>query len=202
MRYVSYKIDFEKIESITEVIFSKPIISLTIILLLGFLLRVFFTPFDLQSRSNDAFVFLLYALEFQNSLDYIGGQYFMWSGLLAIFFIPFHFDNYDGYFTVLEIVSISISTLSGIVLYFIAKKIIHKKFALLATAFFVLEPKILNYISDDSTIWENDPIEKIVNENQLAAYKHTGFYQSMDTSSDKKKLESVWQSEKVPWKVW
>ena len=140
---MSYKIDFEKIESITEVIFSKPIISLTIILLLGFLLRVFFTPFDLQSRSNDAFVFLLYALEFQNSLDYIGGQYFMWSGLLAIFFIPFHFDNYDGYFTVLEIVSISISTLSGIVLYFIAKKIIHKKFALLATAFFVLEPNII-----------------------------------------------------------
>ncbi len=68
--------------------------------------------------------------------------------------------------------------------------------------FFVLEPKILEYISDDSIVWENEPMEKIVDENQLAAYKHTGFYQSMDTSSDKKKLESVWQSEKVPWKVW
>lgn len=140
---MSYKFFLEKIESITEKIFSKPLILLTLILLSGFLLRIFFTPFDLQSRSSDAFIFILYALEFQNSLDYIGGTYFMWSGLLAIFFIPFHFDSYDGYFTILEIVSISISTLSGIVLYLIAKKIISKKFALLATAFFVLEPNII-----------------------------------------------------------
>jgi len=68
--------------------------------------------------------------------------------------------------------------------------------------FFVLEPKILEYISDDSTVWEKEPMEKLVTENQLAAYKHTGFYQSMDTLSDKNKLVKMWESGKIPWKVW
>lgn len=67
--------------------------------------------------------------------------------------------------------------------------------------FFVLEPKILEYISDDSIVWENEPMEKIVDKNQLAAYKHTGFYQSMDTISDKNYLEKLWNKGNAPWLI-
>jgi len=68
--------------------------------------------------------------------------------------------------------------------------------------FFVLEPEIFNYITDDTTVWEKEPLQKLAKENQLAAYKHTGFYQPMDTLSDKKNLEKLWESEKASWKVW
>ena len=68
--------------------------------------------------------------------------------------------------------------------------------------YFVLEPKIFDYIKDDSTVWEHEPLEKLAKENQLSAYKHTGFYQPMDTISDKNHLEKLWQSNKAFWKVW
>ncbi len=68
--------------------------------------------------------------------------------------------------------------------------------------FFVLEPEIINCITNDSTIWEQEPIQKLANENQLAAYKHMGFYQPMDTLSDKKILEKMWKEKNAPWKVW
>lgn len=68
--------------------------------------------------------------------------------------------------------------------------------------FFVLEPEIFSYIKDNSTIWEKEPMEKIVKENQMSAFKHDGFYQVMDTIKDKKILEKLWTLNKAPWKVW
>lgn len=68
--------------------------------------------------------------------------------------------------------------------------------------FFVLSPSVLDYISDDSTIWEKEPLEKLANEGNLAAYEHRGFWQPMDTLRDKTLLEELWQSNKAPWKVW
>ena len=68
--------------------------------------------------------------------------------------------------------------------------------------FFVLEPEVINCITNDSTIWEQGPIQKLANKNQLAAYKHIGFYQPMDTLSDKKILEKMWKEKNAPWKVW
>jgi glucose-1-phosphate cytidylyltransferase len=69
--------------------------------------------------------------------------------------------------------------------------------------FFVLEPKIFDYIkNDDSTIWEREPLENIAKDGQLTAYKHTGFWKCMDTVRDKLELERLWQSGKAPWKVW
>lgn len=68
--------------------------------------------------------------------------------------------------------------------------------------YFVLSPKILNYIDGDSTIWEREPIEKLAEEGQLSAYKHSGFWKPMDTLRDKNVLEELWQSEKAPWKIW
>jgi glucose-1-phosphate cytidylyltransferase len=68
--------------------------------------------------------------------------------------------------------------------------------------FFVLEPKALERIPDDSTIWEKEPLEELAQMNELAAFKHRGFWQSMDTLRDRMYLEELWSSGKAPWKVW
>jgi glucose-1-phosphate cytidylyltransferase len=68
--------------------------------------------------------------------------------------------------------------------------------------FFVLEPEVLDYISADSTIWEREPMEKLAANGQLAAYRHKGFWQPMDTLRDKHLLEELWHKGDAPWKVW
>ncbi|MEO8891821.1 MAG: glucose-1-phosphate cytidylyltransferase, partial [Coleofasciculaceae cyanobacterium] len=68
--------------------------------------------------------------------------------------------------------------------------------------YFVLEPEVIDYISEDSTIWEKEPLEKLAASDQLAAYKHSGFWQPMDTLRDKNYLEDLWKKNKAPWKVW
>ena len=68
--------------------------------------------------------------------------------------------------------------------------------------YFVLSPKVLDYIKDDSTIWEREPIEQLAKEGQLSAFKHSGFWKPMDTLRDKIALEDLWQSENPPWKIW
>jgi glucose-1-phosphate cytidylyltransferase len=68
--------------------------------------------------------------------------------------------------------------------------------------FFVLEPQVLDYIEGDTTIWEREPLEHLASDGQLMAYKHEGFWQSMDTLRDVRLLQTLWQSRKVPWKVW
>lgn len=69
-------------------------------------------------------------------------------------------------------------------------------------AFFVLEPRIFDYIEGDTTQWEGKPMETLANEGQLMAYRHTSFWQCMDTLRDKRLLESLWDSGKAPWKIW
>jgi len=68
--------------------------------------------------------------------------------------------------------------------------------------FFVLSPKVIDYIDDDATIWERQPMERLAAEGQMSAYKHAGFWQPMDTLRDKLLLEELWASGKAPWKVW
>lgn len=68
--------------------------------------------------------------------------------------------------------------------------------------FFVLEPGVLNYIENESTIWEGDPLKRIAYEGQLAAFEHRGFWQPMDTLRDKNQLETLWENKKAPWKIW
>jgi len=68
--------------------------------------------------------------------------------------------------------------------------------------FFVVEPAVIDYIDGDDTVWEQEPLKKLAHLEQLAAYKHTGFWQPMDTLRDKSYLEGLWQSGKAPWKVW
>ncbi|MEO6147401.1 MAG: glucose-1-phosphate cytidylyltransferase [Sulfuriferula sp.] len=68
--------------------------------------------------------------------------------------------------------------------------------------FFVLSPKVIDLIEGDQTIWERDPLERLAETGQLAAYQHHGFWHPMDTLRDKTYLEELWASDKAPWKTW
>ena len=68
--------------------------------------------------------------------------------------------------------------------------------------FFVLSPKVIDYIEDDTTSWEAVVLPRLAREDQLAAYHHNGFWQPMDTMRDKYGLEDLWSSGKAPWKIW
>ncbi len=68
--------------------------------------------------------------------------------------------------------------------------------------FFVLSPKVLDYIEGDQTLWEKEPLERLALSGQLSAYLHHGFWQPMDTLRDKTHLEELWADRKAPWKTW
>ena len=68
--------------------------------------------------------------------------------------------------------------------------------------FFVLSPSVLDLLGGDDCVWEREPLEELAKCGQLAAYKHHGFWQAMDTLRDKTYLEELWQSGRAPWKVW
>ncbi|OGU15709.1 MAG: glucose-1-phosphate cytidylyltransferase [Geobacteraceae bacterium GWC2_53_11] len=68
--------------------------------------------------------------------------------------------------------------------------------------FFVLQPEVFDYIDSDDTMFERAPLERLAEEGQLAAYKHDGFWQAMDTLRDKTLLEELWDSGNAPWKTW
>ena len=68
--------------------------------------------------------------------------------------------------------------------------------------FFVMEPNVFDYIADDRTVLEKEPLENLASGEELVAYKHNGFWQPMDTLRDKNHLEELWKSGKAPWKVW
>lgn len=68
--------------------------------------------------------------------------------------------------------------------------------------FFVMEPEVFDYIKGDATVLEKEPLENLARDGELMAYRHPGFWKSMDTIRDRKELEDLWASGKAPWKVW
>ncbi len=74
--------------------------------------------------------------------------------------------------------------------------------AMINGGFFVLNPQVLDYITDDSSVWEQEPLMNLAAENRLMAFEHQGFWQPMDTLRDKHHLEELWTSGKAPWKTW
>jgi len=69
--------------------------------------------------------------------------------------------------------------------------------------YFVCEPEIFNYLDgDDSTVWEQNPMEQLALDGQMMAYKHKGFWRPMDTLKDKHDLNAMWDSNDAPWKIW
>lgn len=74
--------------------------------------------------------------------------------------------------------------------------------AMINGGFFVLEPRVIDYIEGDSTVWEKEPMENLAKDSMLSAYRHFGFWEAMDTLRDKMFLEELWNSGKAPWKIW
>lgn len=68
--------------------------------------------------------------------------------------------------------------------------------------FFVLEPAVLDYIDGDATVWEHEPLRRLAADDQLAAFRHEGFWRPMDTLKDRRDLEAAWQTGRAPWKLW
>ena len=68
--------------------------------------------------------------------------------------------------------------------------------------YFVLEPSVFDYLKDESTIWERDPLEELAKNKELSAYRHTGFWHPIDTLWDKNYLENLWEKNDAPWKIW
>ena len=68
--------------------------------------------------------------------------------------------------------------------------------------FFILNKNVINRISNDKTIWEAEPLHSLANDSELVAFKHDGFWQSMDTLREKNLLNELWDSNNAPWKVW
>ncbi len=68
--------------------------------------------------------------------------------------------------------------------------------------FFVLGPRVLDYLEGDATVWEQEPLRRLAAEGELHAYEHHGFWQPMDTLRDKHHLEALWGSGKAPWRIW
>lgn len=74
--------------------------------------------------------------------------------------------------------------------------------AMINGGFFVLSPKVLDYIANDMTVWEQEPLVKLAEEGELMAFQHQNFWQPMDTLRDKANLEELWESGDAPWKIW
>jgi len=68
--------------------------------------------------------------------------------------------------------------------------------------FFVLEPGVIDYVENENTLWEKQPMERLAREGELMAFQHNGFWQPMDTLRDRRTLEELWQSGTAPWKTW
>jgi len=74
--------------------------------------------------------------------------------------------------------------------------------ALINGGFFVLSPKALDYIEDNNTVWEQEPLKILAENGELMAFQHPGFWQPLDTLRDKNYLEELWAKGKAPWKIW
>ena len=74
--------------------------------------------------------------------------------------------------------------------------------AMINAGFFILSPKVLDYLVDDNTVWEQEPLMGLASEGELMAFEHHGFWQPMDTLRDKVYLEDLWSRGDAPWKTW
>jgi glucose-1-phosphate cytidylyltransferase len=68
--------------------------------------------------------------------------------------------------------------------------------------YFVCEPEVFDYIDNDQTSWEREPMENLAKQNQMAAFRHEEYWRPMDTLRDKQELENAWDSNNAPWKIW
>ncbi len=74
--------------------------------------------------------------------------------------------------------------------------------AWISGGYFILDPVVIDYIEDDATVWEREPMERLAREGELLAFRHSGFWQPMDTLRDRQYLESLWAGNSAPWRCW
>ncbi len=74
--------------------------------------------------------------------------------------------------------------------------------SLINGGFMVMNPEIFGYLKDDTTVFEKEPMQQLAQAGELMSFRHSGFWQCMDTQREMQKLESLWQSGNAPWKVW
>jgi len=132
----SIEIKLEKFQSIT-------FFPLIIMMIVGAILRIYFTPWHLPSNSPDAFVFMIEGLAYANGDFSNASNRFLWPGFLSLFFVFFRFDDYIGYTTVMRAVSICVSVSTIPVLYLVANHFVEKRYALMTTTFFIVEPNLI-----------------------------------------------------------
>lgn len=133
----------EFFESKLEYLQSKPILALSIVMLFGLLLRVYFTPWHLPTESHDAFIFMIEGVEYSKGDFSSIGYRFFWPMFLSVFFLIFRFDTHFEYMTMVRIITIVISTLTIPVLYLVSKQFVRVKYAILATVFFTAEANLV-----------------------------------------------------------
>ena len=124
-------------------IFSNSLIPIIVLILIGYFLRTYFIPWDIQFISNDAFLFLFEGLAFsEGSFEHFNIRS-LWPIFLSFFFLIFRFDDLIGYTTLIRHIEIIISVSTIPLVYFISKQFVEKKFAIFAAAIFAFDPSIL-----------------------------------------------------------
>ena len=133
----------EYVENKFEKIQSKTIFSLFAIIVLGFVIRIYFTPWDLPTNSSDSFILMIEGVAYsEGDFSYLSHRSF-WPLFLSGFFSLFKFDDYFGYMTLVRIISISVSLATIPIVYLISKEFVKKKYALLAAVLFTLESNLI-----------------------------------------------------------
>jgi hypothetical protein len=137
-----------------EKIQSKTIFSLFIIILLGFMIRVYFTPWDLPTNSSDSFILMIEGIAFsEGDFKYLNYRS-LWPLFLSGFFSIFKFEDYFGYMTLVRIISISVSVATIPIIYLISKEFVKEKYALIAAILFTLESNLI----ENSIFGQTEPL--------------------------------------------
>ena len=140
----------EKIENLQ----SKTILSLVVVILLGFIIRVYFTPWDLPTNSSDSFLLMIEGIAFsEGDFRYLNYRS-LWPLFLSGFFSIFRFDDYFGYMTLVRIISISVSVATIPIIYLISKEFVKEKYALIAAILFTLESNLI----ENSIFGQTEPL--------------------------------------------
>jgi hypothetical protein len=131
------------VEHTLEKLFAKTFLIITISIILGLIIRIYFTPWNLPLNSPDATIIMIEGLAYtKGDFTYFTPR-FLWPVFNSIFFMFFNFDNHLGYATIMRIVTISVSVATIPIIYLVSKQIVKKKYALLATILFTIEPNLV-----------------------------------------------------------
>ncbi len=131
------------VENTLEKLFAKTVLVIAIVIILGLVIRIYFTPWNLPFNSPDAFLFMIEGIAYSKGDFTYFNPRFLWPAFNSIFFMFFNVDSYLGYTTIMRIISISISIATIPILYLISKQIVKEKYALLVTILFTIEPNLV-----------------------------------------------------------